>query len=122
MGQLGENDDLQDLLGYGDANSSKGDLSCTAHDVSTVSTHSDYNVSQIMSTPRRRSHRPGPRRMSPPVPTPQRAVEREGDENSADIALAFTPGKTKLDKESLLALQVCVCKSITFRTYFIITA
>ena len=92
------NDDLQDMLGFGDANSSRGDLSAIFESAATTPA----------TTPRRRSHRPTPRRHSPQVqlPTPI-APPPAGDENSPELFLAFTPGKTRLDDKSLEALQVC---------------
>jgi hypothetical protein len=112
-----EPDNLQDMLGFGDSrgDTSRGDItmySCPSPSNLSATSPSPcygaYSVPQPLSAPRR-SHRPSPRRSSPQVSTPtEQTVNRNapGDENSPDYALAFTPGKTKLNTQSLLALQV----------------
>ena len=107
---MSSNGNLQDMLGFGDCNSSRGDISLGADllDSSDSRSPSAYSVHQAMSvsTPRRQSHRPPPRRHSPQVTVAPDAPT--GDENSPGYAIAFTPGRTKLNSQSLLALQVKV--------------
>lgn len=105
--QQPEEENLQNLLGFSDANSSRGDISFNPESTGGRSSYSVYQV----TTPRRQSHRPTPRRHSPQVPLAQSASTAPYDENSPECVLAFTPGNTKLDGKSLIALQVSEFKT-----------
>lgn len=103
----GDESGLTNMLGYGDANSSRGDISFGEDSVGPEESTPECGCSaqQEVSTPRRQSHRPGPRRHSPQITTP--ILNENTDENaSPEYTISFTPGKTKLNTQSLLALQV----------------
>ncbi len=109
-----DDDNLQDMLGFCDSNSSRGDRSAIFNS-SDIDNASNDPSAEPVTTPRRSSHRPPPRQHSPqiPLPTPSKDLGQINNENSPDFSLAFTPGNTKLDDRSLRALQV-ICTFYLF--------